>query len=142
MSKQKLEKHIALNTHLIICLIFSLVFPCLSVFSALDNQIGFCILFAIFTLLPIFVFTISPLYYIFSDEGVEIIYNFGQKEYIPFKLVKNIYLSGSWITYSRLPHYTFVYPKKEKTKFYIVGEIAKTRKTKKLIEKYYKKEIK
>ena len=142
MSKQKLEKHIALNTHLIICLIFALIFPCLSVFSVLDNQIGICILFAIFTLLPIFVFTISPLYYIFSDEGVEIIYNFGQKEYIPFKLVKNISLSGSWITYSRLPHYTFVYPKKEKTKFYIVGEIAKTRKTKKLIEKYYKKEIK
>ena len=40
-----------------------------------------------------------------------------------------------------LPHYVIAYPKKDKRLFFVVGEIPKTRKTKKFIEKYYKKKI-
>lgn len=49
---------------------------------------------------------------------------------------------GSWISLGLgLPHYVISYPRKEKRLFFVVGEIQKTRKTKKYIEKYYKKKI-
>ena len=49
---------------------------------------------------------------------------------------------GSWIgAGGALPHYVIAYPQKEKRLFFVVGEIPKTRKTKKCIENYYKKKI-
>lgn len=140
--RQDEKKQIALNTHLILCLILSLVFLGLSISCAFENEIWLAIMFAIFTLLPIFVFTISPLYFVFSNEDVEIIYNFGQRERIKWNSVRSISLTGSWISKGGgTPHYVFSYPKKEKTLFFVAGEIPKTRKTKKLIKKYYKKNI-
>ena len=136
------KKHIALNTHLILCLFLFIVFIGLSISCALEKEIGLSIMFGIFVLLPIFVFAISPLYFVFSDECVQIIYNFGQKEKIKWSDIRNISLMGSWIGVGGgLPHYNIAYPKKEKRLFFVVGEIQKTRKTKKLIEKYYKKKI-
>jgi len=99
-------------------------------------------MFGIFVLLPVFVFAISPLYFVFSDECVEIVYNFGQREKIKWSDIRNISLMGSWIGGGRgFPHYEIAYPKKEKGLFFVVGEIQKTRKTKRFIEKYYKKKI-
>ncbi len=136
------KKHIVLNTHLILCLFLFIVFIGLSISCALKKEIGLSIMFGIFVLLPIFVFAISPLYFVFSNECVQIIYNFGQKEKIKWSDIRNISLMGSWIgAGGGLPHYNIAYPKKEKRLFFVVGEIQKTRKTKKLIEKYYKKKI-
>ncbi len=136
------KKHIALNTHLILCLFLFIIFIGLSISCALEKEIGLSIMFGIFVLLPIFVFAISPLYFVFSDECVQIIYNFGQKEKIKWSDIRNISLMGSWIgAGGGLPHYNIAYPKKEKRLFFVVGEIQKTRKTKKLIEKYYEKKI-
>ncbi len=134
------KKHIAFNTHLILCFALFIVFLGLCIGSAIENEIGLSIMFAIFILLPLFVFAVSPLYYTFSDECIEIIYNFGQKEIIKWNEIRSISLLGSWIG-SGLPHYVIAYPRKEKGLFFVVGEIQKTRKTKKLIEKYYKKKI-
>ncbi len=136
------KKHIAINTHLILCVVLFIVFLGLSISCAIENKIGFSIMFGIFVLLPIFVFAISPLYFAFSDECVEIIYNFGQKEKIKWSDIRSISLMGSWIgAGGGLPHYVIAYPKQEKRLFFVVGEIQKSRKTKKLIEKYYKKKI-
>ena len=136
------KKHIAFNTHLILCFILFIVFLSLSIICAIVNEIGLSIMFGIFVLLPIFVFTISPLYFVFSDNYVEIVYNFGQKEQIKWNDIRNISLMGSWIgAGGGLPHYVIAYPRKEKRLFFVVGEIQKTRKTKKLIEKYYNKKI-
>ena len=77
-----------------------------------------------------------------SDDCVEIIYHFGQREIIKWKDIRNISLMGSWIgAGGGLPHYVIAYPKKEKRLFFVVGEIQNTRKTKRFIEKYYKKKI-
>ena len=136
------KKHIAFNTHLILCFVLFIVFLGLSISSAIVNEIGLSIIFAIFIILPVFVFVISPLYFIFSDEYVEIVYNFGQREKIKWSDIRNIALMGSLLgAGSGLPHYVIAYPKKEKRMFFVVGEIQKTRKTKKFIEKYYKKKI-
>ena len=136
------EKHIAFNSHLILCFILFIIFLGLSIGCALENDIGLSIMFAVFILLPVFVFAISPLYFTFSDYCIEIIYNFGQKEIIKWSDIRNISLMGSWIgAGGGLPHYVIAYPRKEKRLFFVVGEIQKTRKTKKLIEKYYKKKI-
>ena len=132
------KKHIALNTHLVLCFFLFVVFVGLSISCAIDSDIGLSIMFGVFILLPVFVFAISPLYFVFSDECIEIVYNFGQREIIKWNDVRNISLVGSW-TGGGLPHYVIAYPQKEKRPFFILGEIQKTRKTKKLIEKYYKK---
>ena len=106
------------------------------------NEIDLSIMFGIFILLPIFVFLISPLYFVFSDEYVEIVYNFGQRELIKWKDIRNISLMGSWIGRGGgLPRYSVAYPKKEKRLFFVVGEITKSSRTTKLIKEYYKKKI-
>ena len=136
------KKYIAFNTHLILCFVLFSIFIGLSIGCAIEGDIGLSIMFGIFVLLPVFVFAISPLYFVFSDEYVEIVYNFGQKEIIKWSDIRNISLMGSWIgAGGGLPHYVIAYPKKDKRLFFVVGEIQKTRKTKKFIEKYYKKKI-
>ena len=136
------KKHIALNTHIILCFFLFVIFLGLSIGCAAENEIGLSIMFAVFILLPIFVFAISPLYFSFTDEYIEIVYNFGQREKIKWKEIRNISLMGSWIgAGGGLPHYVIAYPRKGKRLFFVVGEIQKTRKTKKYIENYYKWKI-
>ena len=132
------KKHIACNTQLILFVILFIVFLGISISCAIEKEIGLSIMFAILIVLPVFVFAISPLYFVFSDEYVEIVYNFGQTEKIKWSDIRGISLMGSWIgAGGGLPHYVIAYPRKDKRLFFAVGEISKTRKTKKLIEKYY-----
>ncbi len=136
------KKCIAFNTHLILCFVLFIVFLVLSISCAIEKKIGLSIMFAVFILLPVFVFAISPVYFAFSDERIEIVYNFGQREIIKWNDIRGISLMGSWISKGGgLPHYVIAYPRKEKRLFFVVGEIPKTRKTKKLIKKYYKNKI-
>ncbi len=121
-------------------IIFS-IFLGISIACGFENEVGFCILFAVFECLPVFVFAISPLYFVFFEEAVEIVYLFGQREWIEWHTVSSIYTAGSWFFSSGFPRYVFVYPRKEKRLFFVVGEISKTIKTKKLIKKYYKNKI-
>ena len=137
------KRYIAFNTHLILCVFLFVVFLGLSISSAIIKEIGLSVGFAIFILVPVFVFAFSPLYFIFSDEYIEIVYNFGQREKIEWSDVRNISLIGSWLNGVGFgfPRYHIAYPQKEKRLFFVLSEINKTRKTKKLIMKYYKKKI-
>ena len=140
MQKQK-KQYIAINTHLFLALALFLVFLTISICCAIEHNIGLSIAFAIATLLPLFVFFISPLCFIFSDENIKFIYTLGQKETIAWSAVRSISLKGHWFGGVGLPHYCIAYPTNEKHLFFVCGEISKTRKTKKMIEKYYKKNI-
>lgn len=136
------KKQIAINTHLVFIVVMYILFILLAIFSAKDREIWLAVGFAVFTLLPLFVFLISPMYYVFSEKSVKIIYLWAQKEEIEWNSVRSIELEGSWMVRRRgFPHYHLAYPKSEKTPFFVCGDISKTRKTKKLIEKYYKKHI-
>ena len=136
------KKHIALNTHLFFFAAFFLAV--LGIFESCvrEGKIGLSIGLGLFLLAPVFCFFISPLYFVFSDEGVEIVYHFGQREYIKWNEIRDISLMGSWLSRgSGPPHYVITYPRKERRPFFVAGEISKTGKTKKLLKKYYQKKI-
>ena len=136
------KKQIAINTHLWLPILLFAIFMTISISCISEKEIGLSIGFAVATLLPIFVFLISPMYYVFSEESVEIIYLWGQKEEITWHSIRSIALYGSWISHiGATPHYHIAYPKSKKRAFFIQGDISKTMKTKKLIKKYYKKNI-
>ena len=141
MKKTK-QKHFAFNTQLLFVIAFFVVFLVLSICAAIEQEIGLSIGFAVATLLPVFVLLISPLYVVFSDKEIEIVYIMGQREFVKWKNIRCIYLNGSWISRGGgLPHYEIAYPTNVKRAFFVRGEIPKTRKTKKYIKMYYKKEI-
>ena len=135
------KKQVAFNTYLLLPICLFILFATFTILSGLENEFGLCIIFATFGLLSIFIFVISPLYFVFSDEQIEIIYNFKQREQIAWSDIKSICLKGSFIGAGGFPHYVVAYPKKRKGVFFMLGEIHKTRKTKKIISKYYKKKI-
>lgn len=140
--KRKNEKHMAFNTHLILYLLAIILFLRLSIYFAIEQEIDLSVFFAIVLLLPIFVFLTSPLYIVFSDMHVEIVYNFGLREKIKWSDIRNILLMGSWVlSGGGPPHYVIAYQRVEKRLFFVNGEIPKTRKTKRLLKKYYKKRI-
>ena len=141
MKKTK-QKHYAFNTQLLFVIAFFVVFLVLSICAAIEQEIGLSIGFAVATLLPVFVLLISPLYVVFSDEEIEIVYIMGQREFIKWKNIRYIRLNGVWISRGGgFPHYEVAYPTDVKRAFFVRGEIPKTRKTKKYIKMYYKKDI-
>ena len=85
---------------------------------------------------------ISAVYYVFTDDGVTIVYLLGDKEIIPWSSITSVAYFGSWMSKgSGSPHYYIAYGHDVK-KFYVNGEIAKTMKTKKLMEIYCHDKIK
>ena len=141
MKKTK-QKHYAFNTQLFFVIAFFVFFLVLSICAAIEQEIGLSIGFAVATLLPVFVLLISPLYVTFSDEEIEIVYIMGQREIIRWRNIRCIYFNGSWVNSGGgPPHYEVAYPANVKRAFFVRGEIPKTRKTKKYIKMYYKKDI-
>ena len=136
------KKQIAINTHLWLPIVLFMIFMTISISCISENEIGMTVGFLIASLLPIFVFLISPVYYVFSEENITITYLLGQKEEIKWNSIRSITLYGSWLSrVGATPHYHIAYPTNEKRAFFINGDISKTRKTKRLIKKYYKKNI-
>ena len=136
------KMQIAINTHLWLPIVLFMIFMTISISCISENEIGMTVGFLIAALLPIFVFLISPIYYVFSEESITITYLFGQKEEIKWNSIRSITLYGSWISRGgATPHYHVAYPTNKKRAFFINGDISKTRKTKRLIKKYYKKNI-
>ena len=137
------EKHIALNTQLIAFVLVLFALVCLGAISAAEKDIFDCILFFLFAAVVGFGGAISPLYVAFSEDSVEIVYTCGQREEIRWSDIRSITAEGSWFAKGGgLPHFVLSFPRKEKKPFFVVGEIPKTRTTKMLIERYYKKKIK
>jgi len=84
--KKQYKTHIAFNTHLFLPLFLLICFLSFSIFSAVvDHDIELAIGFALFIPFCLFAILISPLYIVFSDEEVKIIYTLGQKEIIKWK---------------------------------------------------------
>ena len=136
------KKQIAINGHLWLPVALFAIFAAISISCISEKEIGLFVGFLVATLLPTFVFLISPVYYVFSEESVKIIYLWGQKEEIKWNAIRSITLYGSWLSRGdATPHYHIAYPTNKRRAFFINGDIAKTRKTKKLITKYYKKNI-
>ena len=135
------KKQIAINTHLWLPIGLFVTFIALAVSCIHEKEIGLTVGFFVAALLPVFGFLIFPVYYVFSEESVKIIYLWGQIEEIEWSSIRSIALYGSWSGGGGPPHYEIAYPTNKKRAFFVNGEISKTRKTKRLIKKYYKKNI-
>jgi len=135
-------KNVVINIYLVLSVILFFVLLGIAVLCAIENEIGLCIGFSLFLAVPVIAFVFSPLYFVFSDDCVEIVYHFGKKEQIKWRDIKEIKLAGSWIRkFAAYPRYVIDYRGKENRPFFVAGQIPKTRKTKKQLKKYYKREI-
>lgn len=136
------EKHIAFNTHLLLMIFFLFCSLSISISCFSESSYSLAIGFLCLCLLPLSAFLISPMYVVFTTQGVTIIYLWGIKEYMEWHCIRDITEYGSWFCkYSTFPGYHIAYPQKEKFPFFVDSNIPKTRKTKKLIKMFYNHEI-
>ena len=61
------KMQIAINTHLWLPIVLFMIFMTISISCISENEIGMTVGFLIAALLSIFVFLISPIYYVFSE---------------------------------------------------------------------------
>ncbi len=133
---RKENTYFSFNTYLIIYAIAILIFSALAVAFFMSGD-AWGILFLLIALLAAFIALVSPLYFKFSYKSVTIVYVLGDRESIPWTSVTSVIQYGSWIEhFGGFPYYQVAYGHK-KQKFYMNGEITKSRKNKKLIEKFY-----
>ncbi len=136
------KKCIALNTQNFIWAFLLVIFAVISVICFVDGSWIAGTVFLLMSAMPIAVILLSPLYYVFTDEGVTIVYTLGGKEVIAWQEVNTVRYFGSWIAKgSGSPHY-YIAHYGDKPKRYMSSEIAKTMKTKKLMELYCHDKIK
>ena len=133
------EKYIAFNNH-ILPHAFFVVFAFLLVsFGLWIEEIIFTVFGVLLALIFMALLLISPVYYIFSSESVVICHPFKRRETIYWEDIRSINQYGSWFypKYDGFTHYKIFY-RHEKETLFLNGEICKTRKTKRLLQKYYK----
>lgn len=142
MKRRQHEKYIALNPNNLLCLLIFLLILAFSAYTVHEREFGFLIMGGLFLLVPIAAFFLSPLYYVFDETAVTIVYHFKQREVIRWSDIREILSHGSWFfRNSGLPTYTLYYPVREKQPFFFRGEVSKSVRTTKLIKKYYNKKI-
>ena len=142
MSKNKnSKKYIAFNSHYVAIIPFFIVMISFAIYCTIDNDIWLATAFYIFSLIPIFCLCISPIYYIFTDKSITIIYCFGINDTIKWPDIKCVSKHGSWWFDRSMPVYRLSYPQIEKRPFFVNGEISYSRKTTKYIKQFYKKKI-
>ena len=135
------KKEIAINTHLWLPIMGFVVSLLLCILYIGEGAVGGAIVSAIFVLISLFVFLTTPMYYVFTNKEIEIVYLWGQKEEIRWIYINNITLFGGWLTRGdAAPHYHINYPA-QKRLFFMTGDISKTRKTKRLFKNHYGREI-
>lgn len=133
------EKYIAFNNHILLYS-FSAGFGLLLVSFGLWADENVFIVFGVFiACIFIIVSLISPTYYIFSNEKVVICHPFKRRETICWDDIRRIKRYRSWYNRSgiRYNHYK-IYYRHEKEVPFLNGEICRSKRTKKLLQKYYK----
>lgn len=133
------EKYIAFNNHILAFLFAVFVGILFSCFGFEIDEPIFIVGGIVISLIFVFLLLISPTHYIFTNECVVISHPFKRKETILWEDVRSINKYGSWFykTLFGLPHYK-IYYRHEKEVLFLNGEICRSRKTKRLLQKYYK----
>ncbi len=133
------EKYIAFNNH-ILPYSFSVAFGFLLVsFGLWIEETIFTIFGILIALVFVVLLFISPVYYAFSNDSLIICHPFKRREIIYWEDIRSINKYGSWSNpkFMGLPHYK-VYYRHDKEALFLNGEICRSRKTKRLLQKYYK----
>lgn len=133
------EKEIALNNHILLYLSGAFFGFVLASFGSWADENIFTVFGVLIILIFIFLLLISPTFYVFSKENVVICHPFKRRETIcwedirSIKRYRSLYNRGG-IGYN---HYK-IYYRHEKEVLFLNGEICRSRKTKRLLQKYYK----
>jgi len=139
---KKQESQVAFNTHLLLNVVLFVVMLAGAVVMSGDSGTVFetvlCYVFAAVFILPII---ISPVFFVFTEESVTVVYCLGVKERILWSEVREIYSEGSVFGGGGLPRYSVVYPCEKKRLFFVNGEITKTKRTGRLLKRFWGKEI-
>lgn len=139
----KMEKYIAINYHnfaFLFAVFVGLLFSC---FGFEIEEAIFVVVGIAIVLIFVFLLLISPTHYIFTNEKLIICHPFKRREMILWEDVTDVIGFGSWFRHTLfgLPHYKIYYRHKKEVVF-LNGEICRSRRTKKLLEKYYKGNVK
>ncbi len=135
------NKKYAFNTYFILSAFINAVFVYLTVMTAIEKD---CLLFGISLGLAVVIFLVNliqPLLVIFTPDEIRIIYAIGVKEIIPISKIRSIYSQGkAFARRAGPPVYVVRYPHEQKH-FFVVGEIPRTFRTKKLLKQYCGKKL-
>ena len=143
-SPDKEEKYIALNYHTLAFLFAVFVGFLFSWFGFEIEEMLFAVGGIVIALIFAFLLVVSPTHYVFTNEKLVIFHPFiKRREIILWEDVTGVMSLGSWFikTHWGLPHYKIWYRHEKKIAF-LIGEICRSRRTKRLLQKYYKGNIK
>ncbi len=133
------EKDIAFNNHIFLYLFSAFFGFVIASFGSWADEFIFTVFGILIVLIFIFLLLVSPTYYVFSNKNVVICHPFKRRETIcwedirSIKRYRSLYNRGG-IGYN---HYK-IYYRHEKERLFLNGEICRSRKTKRLLQKYYK----
>ena len=133
------EKEIALNNHIFSNSLFVVFGFLLMSFGVWSDEIIFAVFGILLVLIFVIILLIAPTHYIFTNQSVVICHPFKRKEVIRWENIRSIRKYGScfYPEHNGFTHYKIHYLHKKEILF-LNGEICKSRKTKRLLEKYYK----
>lgn len=135
------NKKYAFNTYLILFSFVNAVFVYLTVMTTIEKDWLLFGLSLAFSVIFFLINLIQPLLVTFTPEEIRIIYAVGVKEIIPISKIRSIYLQEN-LSRRRggSPVYVVRYPHEQKY-FFVVGEIPRTFRTKKLLKQYCGKKL-
>lgn len=132
------KRYKAINTHIILWVLLFISLSALSVYTFIGKENKLAIVFLVFAIISISPVIFSPTHYIFTQKSITIVYLFGIKERAEWWEIRKITETGEGFG----AHYNIKYQKKKKHPFFATGEIIKNRRTRKLFERFYIKDIK
>ncbi len=137
------EKQMAFNSHILPHTFLVLFGFLLISFGLWSNEIIFIVFGIILAVVFVAVLLISPTHYIFSEENVVICHPFKRKETICWGRIRSIKIYRGWFYRIGLGynHYK-IYYRHQKACLFLNGEICRTKRTKNLLQKYYKGNVK
>ena len=140
-SSKNIKKHLAFNSHYIAFIPGMIIFLILGILCTIERDVWLAIAFYVVALFSAFCICVSPIYYIFTEKSVTIIYCFGISETINWSDIRSISKWGSWWFSRHLPFYQLSFPQIKKRPFFVNGEISYSKRTKKYIKKFYIKNV-
>ena len=130
-------KQVAFNTQLVVNLLGFLTMSGLCVAGFADKIMGMGVVFLLLALAIVLITAVSPVYYVFTEQTLTIVYCVGLREVIPWREIRGVSEFGSWVGGGHtLPYYSLAYPHVKKLPFWMRGEVAKTRRTKQLMQQF------
>ncbi len=137
----KIKKHLFLDRRTLVFLLVELFigFTCQVCFT--EGEMGFGVFFAVLSLMPVGFILFFPCFYIMTDEGLRIFYLLGfSSEYIPWRTVTRVEIQYDDTTTDTIPYIFDVFRIRGKPTgkpcFYKKAEMIRTRRARKLIERY------